>query len=525
MSITDTTPRVLYTGNGSTVTFAIPFEFVSNSEVDVYLRDTLTGTQTLQTEGSAYSISGTNVVYLSAPLSTDKILVIRSTAKSQANEYEENVQFLANSAEAALDKLTAIAQELSERLDRAPVLSATNNLDPLVLPDPEAGSAIGWNNDEDGLTNIAGGFAGSVTVSAFGATLVDDVDGAAALATLGIAPASDAGDLIVFNGSSYSKLSAGPNGSSIVANSSLSNGLGWVPLGNAQVLNLGFKIETTTNAGDTLTMCGAAGGALSQSNPAFVRMPDVGTAGLWVTFKVVANISQVFTGAHWGLGTFGNQTNYMISFYLINDASILKLGFSAINGHHVILNADDTATQASVITTEKVLVNSALGTDAIAVEMGYVTANFNDTGDIWAIQDVKLYPRPPIPQIYVPTTQGFGTLASGTFRWFRTGMIIKCAGLFTCGTTAASEARIGLPSGLVTGASGFLPSISHAGGFATNANAAKMFVMLADPAVAFFNMGSHAAGAAGLSKQNGSGIFGNGEIGSFSAEAPVAGWN
>jgi hypothetical protein len=56
---------------------------------------------------------------------------------------------------------------------------------------------------------------------------------------------------------------------------------------------------------------------------------------------------------------------------------------------------------------------------------------------------------------YTPTTDGFGTIASVDVRYRRVGSSIEVQGQFTTGTVTASEAKIGLPTGLtLTGPSG-----------------------------------------------------------------------
>lgn len=48
---------------------------------------------------------------------------------------------------------------------------------------------------------------------------------------------------------------------------------------------------------------------------------------------------------------------------------------------------------------------------------------------------------------YTPTTQGFGTIAAGTFEYRRNGDCIDLLGQFTCGTVTGSEGFVSLPTG------------------------------------------------------------------------------
>jgi len=174
--------------------------------------------------------------------------------------------------------------------------------------------------------------------------------------------------------------------------------------------NIGLDASTTTNANDSITITSADGNPLTEKNVGYVTLPSA-TSGLLTTFRLASDIKILLTGATWGEGGDGDLTDYMLSVYLINDAGTLKAGVGSIPNHRVILNADDTATQASASSVEKILVNTALGADASCLEIGWFKANFDDTGgaaeDLWAVQtgigDINLGTRPRINQYFTPS--------------------------------------------------------------------------------------------------------------------------
>jgi hypothetical protein len=123
----------------------------------------------------------------------------------------------------------------------------------------------------------------------------------------------------------------------------------------------------------------------------------------------------------------------------------------------------------------------ALSTDSSAVssipnQTGKFTCSFDTTSNPYmelrivrvagsshlVIQNVVVGPGSSVQgaiitpwQSYTPTTQGFGTIASVDVRYRRVGSSIEVQGQFTNGTVTASEAQIGLPTGLtLTGPSG-----------------------------------------------------------------------
>jgi len=134
MTVSSTTKRNSYTGNGSTTTFAYSFKIFDDDDITVILRTTATGTETVQTKTTHYSVtgvgsaSGGNVVFGSAPTSAQTVVLLRQTAQTQATDYTPNDPFPAASHEDALDKLTLMAQDQQDELDRTIKLSRTNTM-------------------------------------------------------------------------------------------------------------------------------------------------------------------------------------------------------------------------------------------------------------------------------------------------------------------------------------------------------------------------------------------------------------
>lgn len=124
MTISSSTYTASYTASGSTTAFTVPFYFTSNSDVLVYLVDT-NGTQTLQTITTQYTIagagvpSGGTVTFVSAPTAGLKVYIERDPAITQLVDYQSNDPFPAETHEAALDKLTMIAQNIDGNVSRS----------------------------------------------------------------------------------------------------------------------------------------------------------------------------------------------------------------------------------------------------------------------------------------------------------------------------------------------------------------------------------------------------------------------
>ncbi len=156
MTLSSAQQKVTYTGNGVTTTFAIPFEFFdSSSNIVVYLRNesVTPATETLQVNPTHYSISGSNVVMVTAPAASRKLVIKRVLTLTQTLDYLQTVNFDIETHEEALDKLTAIAQQILEITNRCAKLPHTTTISDLTLPEPEADMVLGWNATADGLEN------------------------------------------------------------------------------------------------------------------------------------------------------------------------------------------------------------------------------------------------------------------------------------------------------------------------------------------------------------------------------------
>jgi hypothetical protein len=165
MTVSTTTSRVAYTGNGATTAFTVPFYFLANGDLKVYQAGTLKTITTHYTVSGTGNPAGGTVTFVTAPANGDAVVIFRDPALTQSTDYTPNDPFPAESHEQALDRLTMIAQRNRDLLDRAFVLSdgLAGTID-TTLPDPQAQYLVGWNATADALVNYnANSLAGSVT--------------------------------------------------------------------------------------------------------------------------------------------------------------------------------------------------------------------------------------------------------------------------------------------------------------------------------------------------------------------------
>ncbi len=201
MTVSTTSNKVTYDGNGSTIEFAVPFYFLADNDIEVILR-AADGAETVWSEDTQYTLwgaglpgGGTLTVATAptdyTPQSGEKLLIRRVEQYTQPIDLPVAGAFPSASIEQALDRLTMLAQQLKETIDRSLVLSATSSYSGLSLPDPSANGLLGWSSGADALENKnVLDFSGQAAISGFMETLLDDSDAATARNTLGLGSAA-----------------------------------------------------------------------------------------------------------------------------------------------------------------------------------------------------------------------------------------------------------------------------------------------------------------------------------------------
>ena len=135
MTVSSTTVKNSYSGNGSTTQFAYTFKIFANSDLQVIIRSS-TGTETTKTLTTHYTVagagdaSGGSITFTSGntPASGETVVIRRNVPQTQAIDYIANDPFPAETHEEGLDRATLVAQQISEEADRSIKLSRTNTM-------------------------------------------------------------------------------------------------------------------------------------------------------------------------------------------------------------------------------------------------------------------------------------------------------------------------------------------------------------------------------------------------------------
>ncbi len=135
MTVSSTTVKNSYSGNGSTTQFAYTFKIFANSDLQVIIRSS-TGTETTKSLSTHYTVagagdaSGGSITFTSGntPANGETVVIRRNVPQTQAIDYIANDPFPAETHEEGLDRAAMVAQQLSEEGDRSIKLSRTNTM-------------------------------------------------------------------------------------------------------------------------------------------------------------------------------------------------------------------------------------------------------------------------------------------------------------------------------------------------------------------------------------------------------------
>lgn len=241
MTVSTTTNRISYACDGAAVDFAYTFPIFEDSDLTVILRDS-SGSETTLTLTTDYTVSGAgvstggNVTTVATYASGNTIVIIRDLDITQETDYPTAGAFPASSHEDALDKLTMIAQQLSEALDRCIKLAVSSSYTNVELPDPNDGKFLGWASGI--LTNAEPVDIGNLTAHN-GATLPHQSGGWLASNTV-------TGPVLL---ATSAETAAGNDASAVVTPLALASVLGY----DTAFIPAGAMINTTTNGATVST--------------------------------------------------------------------------------------------------------------------------------------------------------------------------------------------------------------------------------------------------------------------------------
>ena len=390
MTVSSTTTRNSYSGNGSTTTFAYGFKIFADADLTVILRAS-TGAETVQTLTTHYTVSnagnasGGNVVFGSAPASGVTVVIRRNMGITQATDYVANDPFPAATHEDALDRLTFISQQMQEEIDRSIKLSRTNTMTSTEFTTSatdRASKVLSFNaSGELAVTQELGTFKGDSATTTTAAFTVRDIVKATTTAQLNniyiCVADSVIGDTLtdtdhfalLVDAVSAATSATTATTKATAAASSATAAASSASTASTQASNASTSASTAstqaTNAANSATAAASsatsAATALDNFDDIFLGAkssdPSVDNDGDSLTagdlyFNTSSNVLKVYTGSTWStVSTFTtgiSNTNIPIFTSGVADDDFLRVAGTSIEGRSASEVLSDIGGQASL---------------------------------------------------------------------------------------------------------------------------------------------------------------------------------
>ena len=300
MTVSSTTVKNSYSGNGSTTQFAYGFKIFADTDLIVIIRTDSTGAETVKTLTTHYTVSGAgdasggNVTFTSGntPASGQTVVIIREVPQTEAIDYIANDPFPADSHEEGLDRGTMTTQQVQEELNRAIKLSRTNTMTSTEFTTSAADRAnkvLAFNaSGEIAVTQELGTFKGNSATTTTAAFVVRDIVKATTTAQLNniyiCVADSVIGDSLtdtdhfavlvdaVAAGTSATAAASSASAASTSATAATNNGAAQVTLATAQVA------LATTQANNSATSATASASSATASGNSATASANSATA-------------------------------------------------------------------------------------------------------------------------------------------------------------------------------------------------------------------------------------------------------
>ena len=149
INIADNSPRISYTvASGVTqTTFAVPFEFFDNTDLNVYINGTLQTITTNYTVSGGDGSTGSVSMSVTGGASGSSVVITRDITLERTTDFPVSGAFNIVALNTELDRLVAIAADLEDQANRALQLTDFDAAVSLVLPDVDTrkGKTLAFN--------------------------------------------------------------------------------------------------------------------------------------------------------------------------------------------------------------------------------------------------------------------------------------------------------------------------------------------------------------------------------------------
>lgn len=121
--------RIVYTGSAGVGPYSFPFEVLVETDINVYLNDTLLSLTADYTVSISSSLGTGSITLVVEPTSADEITIVGSRAIERTTDFTTGGDFFANTLNDEMDSQTILVQQVAETAERglrAPVTDPTS---------------------------------------------------------------------------------------------------------------------------------------------------------------------------------------------------------------------------------------------------------------------------------------------------------------------------------------------------------------------------------------------------------------
>ena len=199
MTISSTTNRAGFVCNGVTYQFPFDFKILAESDLQVYLYNTITRLSTQLTLNVDYTVEIASpgpggTVTLTCPPGVIPgaeytLTLLRAMPRTQEIDFVNGDDLDEQNIEGMGDRITMMVQELDNKMARTLAFPPTSGISNISVPDPVAGAFLRWNLSGDGLENATYVDPTLITISDYWMAVIDGGDTLAeALTAMGLDP-------------------------------------------------------------------------------------------------------------------------------------------------------------------------------------------------------------------------------------------------------------------------------------------------------------------------------------------------
>ena len=453
MTVSSTTTKNSYSGNGSTTVFAYGFKVFDEDDLTVILRTDATGAEAVQSITTNYTVSGVgntsggNVTFVTAPASGITVVIRRASPLTQTTDYTPNDPFPAASHEDALDNLTFIAQQQQEELDRAIKLSRTNTMTSTeftVGATDRANKILAFDSSgEISVTQELGTFKGNSATTTTAAFLPRDIVKSTTTAQLNnvyiCVAASAIGDVLtdtdhwalLVDAVSAATSATAAASSATAAASSASTASGHKDTATTKASEAASSATASANSATAAASSATAAASSATSAAAALDSFDDVYLGAKSSDPSTDNDGDALNAGDWYFNTSTNVGR------IYNGSAFqeLTVGTTATTTELNIMDGDTSASSTTVADADRVVFNDAGTMKQVAVTD--LAAYFDD--EITAMPNLVTTGALNSGSI----TSGFGAIDNGASAITTTGVITGGTVEATTDTAAGDNAAIG----------------------------------------------------------------------------------